>query len=63
MEYSITTMYPEGNNIYSATIPGKAITKEFDLMYYIEALDEFGNGIFYPDPAVTDPHIIIKVRR
>ncbi len=63
MEYSITTMYPEGNNVYSATIPGKAITKEFDLMYYIEALDEFGNGIFYPDPDVTDPHIIIKVRR
>jgi len=63
MEYSKVTMSALGDNIYSATIPGQAITKEFDLMYYIEALDEFGNGIFYPDPAKEDPHIVIKVRR
>lgn len=62
-QYSIATMYPQGNNVYSATIPGNIITTEFDLMYYIEALDEFGNGIFYPDPDINDPQIIVKIRR
>ncbi len=62
-QYSVVTMYPKGNNVYSATIPGSIITTEFDLMYFIEALDEFGNGIFYPDPDITDPQIIVKIRR
>lgn len=62
-QYSIVTMSPKGNNEFRATIPGKAFTKEFDLMYYIEAVDEFGNGIFYPDPDVTDPQIVVKIRR
>jgi len=63
MQYSVTSMHPEGNNEFSATIPGSAVTKEFDLMYYIEAVDEFGNGTFYPDPNVEDPHIVVKVSR
>ena len=63
MEYSKVTMIPTGNSIYEATIPGEIITTEFDLMYYIEAVDIFGNGIYFPDWHTTDPHITVKVRR
>jgi hypothetical protein len=63
MEYSAVTMYPVGNGQYSGTIAGESITTEFDLIYYIEAVDEFGNGIFYPDPDKEDPQIIVKVQR
>ena len=63
MEYSKVTMIPKGNSLYEATIPGEIITKEFDLMYYIEAVDIYGNGIYFPDWNTTDPHIAVKVRR
>lgn len=62
MEYSIAAMYFKGDE-YQATIPGGAISKEFDLMYYIEAIDENGNGVFYPNPDFEQPYIIVKIRR
>ena len=62
-QYSILTMYPGADGLYTATIPGKNLTTEFDLMYYFEALDEFGNGTFHPDPAIEDPIFVVRVRR
>jgi len=63
MEYSKLTMNLAGNDLYTATIPGEAFTTEFDLIYYFEAIDEYGNGIFHPDPDKEDPHIVVKIRR
>jgi len=63
MEYSKITMQPEGKNRYSGEIPGEALTKEFDLIYYIEAVDIYGNGVFFPDPDREDPHLVVKVKR
>jgi hypothetical protein len=48
---------------YQAIIPADYIGTTWDLMYYIEAVDEFGNGIFYPDPDKTAPYVIVKVNR
>ncbi|TKJ32591.1 hypothetical protein CEE39_05165 [bacterium (candidate division B38) B3_B38] len=62
MEYSIVPMHLKGDE-YSATIPGEAISAEFDLMYYIEAVDANGNGVFYPNPDFEQPYIVVKVRR
>ena len=62
MEYSILMMTKRGDE-YTATIPGRAITKEFDLMYYFEAFDEHGNACLYPDPDVTQPYLVVKVKR
>lgn len=62
MEYSVLTMTPKGGE-YSATIPGNAITKEFDIMYYLEAVDEHGNGVFFPNPDTDQPYIMVKVLR
>jgi hypothetical protein len=62
MEYSVIPMTSKGDK-YSAVIPGPAITKEFDIMYYIEAVDEHGNGVFYPNPEKEQPYEVVKVRR
>jgi hypothetical protein len=62
MEYSVVTMERRGGE-YFATIPGKAISAEFDLMYYFEAFDEHGNACLYPSPDVTQPYLVVKVRR
>jgi len=63
MEYSVLEMRPTAGNSYTAMIPGESLTTQFDLIYFFEAIDEFGNGTFYPDPDEEDPHIIVKVRR
>ncbi len=63
LEYSRVTMYPSGNDRYTGTIAGETITTEYDLLYFFEAVDEFGNGAFYPDPDKEDPQIVVKVRR
>ena len=63
MEYSVLTMYPEGQGSYSATIPGDIFTEEYDLLYYIEAVDEHGNGRFFPDPDTSDPQLVINLER
>ena len=62
MEYTVLTMdrTPDG---YAATIPGSAITKDFDLMYYFEAFDEHGNARLYPDPEKGPPYFVVKVER
>lgn len=63
MEYLVKAMDPAGENLYSATIPGEIFTTEFDIIYFFEAVDEFGNGVFHPNQEKEDPHIVIKVRR
>jgi hypothetical protein len=63
MQYLVETMTQTGSGTYSATIPGEVFTKEFDLIYFFEAVDRFGNGIFYPDQDKEDPHIVVKIRR
>jgi hypothetical protein len=62
MEYSIAAMYLKEDE-YQATIPGEAISKEFDLLYYIEAVDKYGNGVFYPNPDFEQPYVVVRVRR
>jgi hypothetical protein len=63
MEYSVLEMEGTGGNSYKAVIPGEVLTTQFDLIYFFEAIDEFGNGTFYPDPDMENPHIVVKVRR
>ena len=63
MEYSVVEMEPKGRHSYRAVIPGDALTAEYDLIYFLEVIDEFGNGAFHPDPDKEDPHIVVRVRR
>lgn len=62
MDYGVIMMDKKGDE-FTAAIPGEAITEEFDLMYYFEAFDEHGNACIYPDPTVTQPYFVVKVKR
>jgi hypothetical protein len=63
MQFLVETMTQTEGGYYSAKIPGEIFTTEFDLIYFFEAVDKFGNGIFYPDQDKEDPLIVVKIRR
>lgn len=63
MQYLVETMAEMERGTYAAEIPGEIITTEFDLIYFFEAVDKKGNGIFYPDQDTKDPHLVVKIRR
>jgi hypothetical protein len=48
---------------YIGTIPGEIIVPEFEFIYYLEAVDEAGNGRFFPDWKTATPYIIVPVKR
>ena len=56
------TQTPE-KDIYQATIPVQEINPRFDLMYFIEVMDNTGNGKTYPDLNTQTPYIIVKLER
>ncbi|MDP2995869.1 MAG: hypothetical protein Q8N47_00185 [Bryobacterales bacterium] len=49
--------------LYVAQIPGGFITPEWDLMYFVEAIDKQGNGRNYPDLELETPYVIVPVER
>jgi len=48
---------------YSASIPGSFITPKWDLMFFVEALDVYGNGRNYPDLETDAPYVVVGVKR
>ncbi|MCH5373845.1 MAG: hypothetical protein JJ992_07705, partial [Planctomycetes bacterium] len=48
---------------YAATIPGSFIVPEWDLMYFVEAVDQNGNGRMVPDLEAEMPYVIVPVKR
>ena len=48
---------------YVGTIPGEIIVPEFEFIYFLEAVDEAGNGRFFPDWITATPYIIVPVKR
>ena len=49
--------------MYSATVPGAAISSEWDFMYFLEVIDKAGNGGIWPDLLKETPYVVVKVRR
>lgn len=49
--------------LWSGTIPGDFITPQWDLMYYVEVMDDQGNGRMYPDLEVETPYVIVPLER
>ncbi len=49
--------------MYAAKIPGDFVTRQWDLMYYVEVVDGKGNGRIYPDLEVETPYIVLGVKR
>ncbi len=46
-----------------AAIPGDFIVPQWDLMYFVEALDQAGNGRSYPDLETDIPYVVVPVER
>jgi hypothetical protein len=48
---------------YVGEIPAEAVRADFDLVYFLEAIDEAGTGCFYPDWTKTAPYIIVPTEK
>ena len=48
-------------DMYEATIPIQDINPRFDLMYFIEVMDNNGNGKIYPDLNKQTPYVVVKL--
>ena len=48
---------------WSATIPGAFVVTQWDLMYFVEAVDVQGNGRMVPDMDREIPYVIVKLER
>jgi hypothetical protein len=51
------------NNTYRAVIPAEEITPTWDLMYFIEAMDNDGHGRIYPDLNNETPYRVVRLQR
>ncbi|WP_223860133.1 hypothetical protein [Spirosoma validum] len=54
---------PDEKDTYRAVVPGDQINPKWDLMYFIEVMDNNGVGRIYPDLAQETPYRIVKLIR
>jgi hypothetical protein len=50
-------------DLYQAEIPGSFLIPKWDLMYFVETMDNNGNGRMYPDLEQEMPYVIVKLER
>jgi hypothetical protein len=63
-DYATLAMQPTGRpDEYAATIPADFITPEWDLMYFIEAINGAGTGTMWPDFTREAPTIFVRLQR
>ena len=63
-DYRSLPMQPTGSKEhYSAVIPAEEIPRTWDLMYFIEAMDNAGNGRIHPDLNRETPYIVVHLQR
>jgi hypothetical protein len=60
---SVPMIRGPASSVYRAAIPGAFITREWDVMYYVEAIDEAGNGTIAPDLEREAPYRVATVKR
>jgi hypothetical protein len=59
---AIRSVHMLGSNV-TFSIPASDLPSDFDLLYYFEILNNENSGWFQPDPAVTTPYYVVKVRQ
>ncbi len=63
-DYRALPMLPSGAPAqYRAVIPAEDTMATWDLMYFIEAMDNAGNGRIHPDLNRETPYVIVKLKR
>jgi len=61
-DYRTLQMLPTGGrDEYRAEIRAEHIRPEWDLMYFIEVMDNCGNGKVYPDLEKETPYVVVNV--
>lgn len=61
-DYRSLPMLPNaGSDHYQAVIPAEDIVPTWDLMYFIEVMDNRGHGQIYPDLERETPYIVVRV--
>jgi hypothetical protein len=51
------------SNQYEAVVPASDINPRFDFMYFLEVMDNAGNGAIYPDLRTEQPYVIVRLDR
>ena len=63
-DYRTLPMLPTGEkDHYRAVIPAEHVVPTWDLMYFIEAMDNQGNGRIYPDLNKETPYVVVRLVR
>lgn len=63
-DYKSQEMLPTGEkDSFGATVPAEQIKTNWDFMYFIEVMDNNGNGKIYPDFNKETPYVIVKLER
>lgn len=62
-DYAALDMQAGGGGAFSAVIPGSFITRDRDVMYFVEVITRDGGGRNYPDLDKETPYVIVPVRR
>ena len=50
-------------DLYQVVVPKEQINPKWDFMYFIEMMDNKGNGRCYPNLEIETPYIIVKLIR
>jgi hypothetical protein len=63
-DYHTLPMLPTGEKDgYRAVVPSDHILPAWDFMYFIEVMDNRGNGRIYPDLNKETPYIVVRITR
>lgn len=63
-DYRTLPMLPTGEgDRYQAVIPAEHVGAKWDLMYFLEVMDNRGNGKIHPDLNRETPYIVVKLSR
>ncbi|MBO0859624.1 MAG: hypothetical protein J2P21_14280 [Chloracidobacterium sp.] len=63
-DFQTLEMTPTGKkDKYQAVIPAERVLAKWDLMYFIEVIDNRGNGKIYPDLEKETPYVVVRLQR
>ncbi|HEY3319213.1 MAG TPA: hypothetical protein VGP72_01905 [Planctomycetota bacterium] len=63
-DYQTLAMLPAGEkDRYQAVVPAEHLVAAWDFMYFIEVMDNQGNGGIYPDLKKETPYIVVRLLR
>jgi len=62
-DYQSVTMTVGRDGTFTAQIPGAFVTRDWDVMYFVEVITRDGGGRNYPDLDRDTPYVIVPIRR